>query len=247
MSGIIEILLKVAPLITVAFVLIKFNITSTNKTVIDILLTPKNNRDWDDFLEIISVSLILVLTIVIPSIFFDYSKMSAMSQYIFITIDIGLIIITGIFLVVSWLLSLFGVLLRSKLVNFVIITSLALILFLSFFSSALNQKYLVNFFYTKQYSNLLVIIGSIFIFFTLLFYIYRFIYKSFNKPISPTYKIEKIPVNLVEEELKNLYFIYMFDSERHIMTNYPVNRKSVTFPAYVYYPKENSLVKYKKD
>jgi hypothetical protein len=247
MSGIIEILLKVAPLITVILVLIRFNITTTNKTVIDILLTPKNTRDWEDFLESISISLILVLFLNIPSLFIDYSKVSYSLQNLLLNIDVLLLLITGFFLLVSWSLSLFGVLLKTKLINVVIFTNLALILLLSFFNSALNQKNLFNYFTTKQHSKLLIVFGVIFVFYLVIFYCYRFVYKLFNKPRIPAYKIEKIPVNIVEEELKDLYFIYMFDSERHILTNYPVDRKSVSLPVYVYYPKENSLVKYKKD
>lgn len=247
MSEIIEILLKVAPLITVILVLIRFNITTTNKTVIDSLLTPKNNRDWEDFLEIISVSLILVMTLNIPSLIFDYSKMPSIIQNILIILDIILVFISGGFLLACRVLSLFGFQTKAKLINFVLFTNFASLLLFSFSNTSLNQKYLVGFFDTKQFSKLLIIMGVLFVFYVSLFYMYRFLYKLFNRPQIPAYKIEKIPVTLVEEELKDLFFIYMFDSERHILSKFPVDRKSVTFPVYVYYPKENSLVKYNKD
>ncbi|MCY9658159.1 hypothetical protein P5G65_04670 [Paenibacillus chondroitinus] len=247
MSGIIEILLKVAPLITVAFVLIRFNITTTNKTVIDILLTPKNTSDWEDFLEIISVSLILVLTLNIPSLIFDSAEFSKFIQDLFILTNLGSFLLTGIVLLACWIISLFGVSIKKRLINIIIFTNFALILIFSFLNTVLNKAYILQLFNTKQNSKLLVAVGIVYIFYIFLFYIYRFLYRLFNGPRIPAYKIEKTPVNLVEEELKDLYFIYMFDGERHIMANYPVSRKSVTFPAYVYYPKENSLVKYTKD
>ncbi|MDR6880385.1 hypothetical protein [Bacillus sp. 3255] len=247
MSGIIEILLKVAPLITVILVLIRFNITTTNKSVIDILLTPKNNRDWDDFLEIISVSLILVFALNILNLIIDYSVISIVVQNWLIILDFTFLLVTSLFILGCWVFSLFGKRIQLKIINFVLFANLASLMLLSLLNTTLSQKYLVNLFVTKQYSNLLIILGALFVFYVFLFYIYRFLYRLFNGPRIPAYKIEKIPVILIEEELKDLFFIYMFDSERHILSKFPVDRKSVTFPVYVYYPKENSLVKYNKD
>ncbi|RTE08640.1 hypothetical protein [Paenibacillus whitsoniae] len=247
MSGIIEILLKVAPLITVVLVLIRFNITTTNKTLIDLLLTPKNNRDWDDFLEIISVSLILILTLNVSSLIVDYSKLSSTFKISLISIDGILFLISAFFLLVSWLLLLFRPQINIKLINFVFFTNFTSLLLFSFFNTALNQKYLISFYSGKQYSKLLIILGLFYVFYILIFYFYRLLYKAFNKPRVPAYKIEKIPVNQVEELLKELFFIYLLDSERHILSKFPVDRKKITLPVYVYYPKDNSLVEFKKD
>ncbi|MGG1554577.1 hypothetical protein [Paenibacillus ferrarius] len=247
MPGIIEILLKIAPLITVVLVLIRFNITTTNKTLIDLLLTPKNNRDWDDFLEIISVSLVLVFALNILNLIIDYSLVTNAIQNWLILLNFILLIVTSLFILVCWIFSLFGKRIQLKIINIALFTNLGSIMFLSLINTTLNRKYLIDLVDTKQNSKLLIILGVLFGFYVTLFYIFRILFKAFNKPRVHAYKIEKIPVNHVEELLKELFFIYLLDSERHILSKYPVNRKDVTLPVYVYYPKENSLVKFKKD
>ncbi|MCR8643406.1 hypothetical protein NV379_12160 [Paenibacillus sp. N1-5-1-14] len=248
MTGIIEILLKILPLITVIIVIIRIHLTITNKNEIDYLLTPKSTGLWEDFLDIIITTLILLFFIHVPSVTLKYSDLfSDFILNLLLIIDGIVILISGIIMLFYVVINYFKKIKKTRFINIVNFTILTGFLILSFCITNIKASYLLNLYKEKQYTLLLLIFSSIFIFYIILIYGLRGLYRLFNKPKLLSYKLEKIPANNIEEELKGLYLAYLFDSERHVMVSQPCDRKSIKLPAYVYYPKENSLVKYSRE
>ena len=79
--------------------------------------------------------------------------------------------------------------------------------------------------------------------FIMVYYMHKNIYKYFNGRKLIAYKVELVDIKL----LGSLYFIFALDNERHVFSNYPVEREKLKFPVYLHYPKEQLLYKYMKE
>ncbi len=71
------------------------------------------------------------------------------------------------------------------------------------------------------------------------------ILRYFKKPIKQQYKIEKITNDRIIEELERLYFLFMYDNERHILAK-ENDVKKIEKEFFVYHPKENVMIRYFK-
>lgn len=71
------------------------------------------------------------------------------------------------------------------------------------------------------------------------------ILRYFKKPIKQQYKIEKITNDRIIEELERLYFMFMYDNERHILAK-ENDVKKIEKEFFVYHAKENVMIKYFK-
>ncbi|MDP5276166.1 hypothetical protein [Chengkuizengella axinellae] len=235
------------PLLGIAIVVIRTITSVINKTVAEIILTPINKRSWEQFLEMIFICSTLIIFIHIP----NYSLDNPIYKFIDRTISpiiVLIVLITTLFLVIVYIVSIFSSI-HSKLkktTNIILVFNGLSVLVFTMLVSPITKndfllKYINNNLNTEIFLYLLVWIVAYYILLT----VYRNIFLYFNKINPKVYKILKIPDEETEKILAELYFVYTIDQERHILKEYPhSNRTKGSFPLYVYYPKENKLIKF---
>lgn len=240
----IDVIIKLIPLIAAIFAILRFIITTTNKSVVEILLTPNNKKNWEDFYELIIISLIVTAGISVPG-FIEFPFSYQVLDILFI-IDISMLFVTGITMIILWIISWFGdVSNRKKIIKSSVLGNFLLVLLLMALIFSAIEKEIDKLIADHKTSELLIIYIVCVLFVFSLFQIYKIVFKTLNKPKQNLYQIEAIESSMIIEELKSLKFEFMLDNERHVLRK-STSRHPLEFPIFIYYPKENKLIKYIK-
>jgi hypothetical protein len=239
MLGFIDVMIKIIPLIAAILAIVRFMISTINKSIIEIILTPNNKKYWEDFYELIVISLIVTAGIFVPG--FIKPPFSDRVSEVFILIVFTLIVVTGVSVLIFWILSWFKNISRKKMFEYSVLGNLlAVIIFMTLIFSALHKEII-----EYEISELMIMYILCALFVCILFHVYRSIYKTLNKSKKNIYQIEPISSSLMDEELKSLKFEFMLDDERHVLSK-SSTRSHLDFPIFIFYPKEYKLIKYIK-
>ncbi|MDQ0721913.1 hypothetical protein QF049_003174 [Paenibacillus sp. W4I10] len=234
-------MIKIMPLIVAAFAIARFMITTMNKSIIEIILTPNIKKHWEGFYELVVLSFIVTAGISVPG--FIKSPLSDQVINILFFIDLIIVFVTGItvfaLLIINIWKDISG---KKKLIDFIVLgnfISIVSLMALSFTLYKVMNQVLID----HQYSELLfVYMGCTFFIFSL-FQLYSIVYRTLTKPKKKIYQMESIESSKINEELKSLKFEFMLDDERHVLSGLSL-RSSLDLPLYIYYPKEEKLIKY---
>lgn len=90
----IDVMIKIMPLIVAAIAIARFMITTMNKSIIEIILTPNIKKHWEGFYELVVLSFIVTAGISVPG--FIKSPLSDQVINILFIIDLVIVIATGI-------------------------------------------------------------------------------------------------------------------------------------------------------
>jgi len=240
----IDVMIKIMPLIVAAIAISRFMITTMNKSIIEIILTPNIKKHWEGFYELVVLSFIVTAGISVPG--FVKSPLSDQVINILFIIDLVIVIATGITVLVMLIVNnwkdMSG---KKKLIdfsvlgNFISIVSLMALIFTVLYKE-MNQLLIDH-----QNSELLFVYMGCTFFVLSLFQLYSIVYRTLSKPKKKIYQIESIESSKINEELKFLKFEFMLDDERHVFSTLST-RSSFDLPLYIYYPKEEKLIKYFK-
>ena len=244
MSQTLEVLVQFVSILAIIIACVRFFIKIANRSIFEIILVSNNTRMWEDFVEILFAVLFLMLLQTIPVIFTDFRISNVVLGIItfidLVTFSISFIVlfIYGIFRFFSnWIKRFSRVVNIALSINMIsVFASCSLITFS--FKSEILQKVEKN-----EFSDLVLSYLLIYISYLLVLFLYRNVYLYFNGRKQVAYKVEISDINILD----SLYFIFALDNDRHVLTNYPVNRKKLSLPAYLYYPREKILYKYTKE
>ncbi|NDI37241.1 hypothetical protein [Chengkuizengella sediminis] len=235
------------PILGIILVLIRTITSVINKTVAEIILTPINKRVWDNFIDILFISCIIIGFIHIINYNIDSPIFKTIDKII-TPITVFTILISILILVVVFIISIFSTLhfrLR-KITNIILaINGISVLVFTVLIGMNTKNEYLTTNFYDNSNAKIFLYFIAWFIIYLTLLYTYISIFRYFNKINPKVYQILKISDDEIEKTLAELHFVYTIDHERHILKEYPhSNRTKNYFPFYVYYPKDNRLIKY---
>lgn len=243
MWDLVDVIIKITPLIAATFAIVKFIISTMNKSIIEIVLTPNQKKHWESFYELVVISFIVTAGVSVPG--FIEPLLSNQLIDIFLLIDLVLIIVTAVTVIILWIVSWFKDINGRRIIEFSVLGNfLSVLLLMALIFSALAKE-INKLIIEHKISDLLIIyiLGAFFVF--SLFQVYGLVYKYLNKPKKNIYQIEPIDSSKIGEELKSLKFEFMFDDERHVLSKLST-RSHLDFPIFIYYPKENKLIKYFK-
>lgn len=237
----IDVMIKIIPLIAAVLAIVRFIISTMNKSIIEIILTPNSKKHWEDFYELVVISLIVTAGVSVPG--FIESPFSNQVANIIFLVDLSLMIVTGITVIILWIVSWFKDISSKRVIEFSVLGNfLSVLLLMVLIFSALDKE--INKLIIEHDISELMIIYIICAFFVFsLFQLYRLVYKTLNKSKKIIYQIESIDPSLINEEIKNLKFEFMLDDERHVLSK-SSNRSYLDLPIFIYYPKEDKLIKY---
>jgi len=245
MDTTLEVIIKTASFIAIIATFVRMIISITNRSVLEIILISNTIRVWEEFVEILFVVLILLVSSSLPSLVADLVMTKQLLDLImlidFIIVGLSFLIIAG-----YWLIYLFTHRIKKciRVINISIFTNMLSLFITSGLVTNVFQSEIIKEIKNGSIIKVISIFGLIYIFYTVLFYFYRNTYQYFNgRRQVVSYKVEISDVSKVNE----LYFVFALDTERQIFTTYPVNKKGLILPAYVFYPKEQKLYKYYKE
>ncbi|WP_145149986.1 hypothetical protein [Paenibacillus xylanexedens] len=233
-------IVSILPAVTIIFYIIKWFIKSESRTLIDELLDLRITNLWDRFQSAIFLSAIMMAAIL--SIIFMFDK-PFISNNIFEWIWISLFIISLLFLLTFWVRKLWKDA-PEKLLTGTIITfyfSLLLVPYIMIDSIKTILLSYINQYYLMTAAGILSLIFYNFIVLKMCLTILRY----FKKPDRQEFKIEKINSTRITEELESLYFLFMYDNERHILAK-ENDVKKIEKEFFVYHSKENVMIRYFK-
>ncbi|MEY8745677.1 hypothetical protein AB9M62_41250 [Bacillales bacterium AN1005] len=226
----------IVSIMTVFFLFIKTFIKTFNKTIIDYTMEVRNISLWEKFLEHILTSFVLVVLLLIPIFIVELSTFTA---YFIFYATVFIFLISGLIITIYLIRFMFKGF-HSKVLNVFVFINFISVIFMPFqVIKTLNMDALYKLLSNYIVSFLVLSVLVTYIAFTL--DIYPKLFKYFNKKESKKLKIKVIadPSN----ELETLHFHYMLDSERHVLSE---SRKleKINDSFFIYYPKENVLLKY---
>ncbi|MNW44362.1 hypothetical protein D3C74_215930 [compost metagenome] len=237
-----EIIEKLPTLITVVgtiIVWVRLFIRTSNKTIVDMVVEPRNMNMWDKFIEIILLSSIMVIMFLLPMF------MSEINPRIFdviMMVDIILYFITLIIILIYWVCSWFKQV-KGKVLNISIFTNYLLTFCMPLILICYNKSKVLNG-VKENYIYGFIAFLALVAFHCILITFYPSVLRYFNKPEIKMYKLERIQTP--HDILQGLYLLYMLDNERHVLSENSNIAKIGDGDFYIYYPKENALIKYFK-
>lgn len=230
----------------------------SKKTELEIILTPKLRRIWEELIELIGLTFIVALTLCSFS-FMDMNQTVANHIKGFFDWDIVIFFTTFVLLVISWVASeIVGLLKDSKKPTIKkggkVSKSVTILILINYLSIAAMFFLMISYFkhhlivqYTSR--NYFYLVGPCIIIYLIIFIqfqVYGYLYRLFNYIKLAKYKMEKLEESTIEEHLNQLFFIFPIDDNRYVLSEKPYTKKELKLPAYVYYPKENLLFRYIK-
>jgi hypothetical protein len=219
---------------------IRLFIRTTNKTIVDMIVESRSVKLWDEFLELVLLSSVLVIMLLVPVFYMD---MPLIILTILLIVNLLFFFLSLLIVVGYWIFSFFKPV-KGKFLTICIITNYILLFIMPFILLKGEKEQLIGKI-TGNYIYAVIIAIALVAFHCLLLQMYPSILRSFNKPEIKKYQVERIvePAN----ELGRLYFLYMLDNERHVMSESANLKKISERPFYIYFPKENALIKYFKN
>lgn len=243
MWDLVDVIIKITPLIAAVLAIVKFIISTINKSIIEIVLTPNPKKHWEGFYELVVISLIVTAGVSAPG----FAEPPLSNQVIdkFFIIDLILIAVTVVTVIILLIMRFFKDINGRMIIKFSVVGNfLSVLLFMALIFSALAKE-INKLIIEHKISDLLIIYILCAVFIFSLFQLYGLVYKYLNKPKKNIYQIEPIDSSNIGEELKSLKFEFMLDDERHVLSKLST-RSHLDFPIFIYYPKENKLIKYFK-
>ncbi|MGM1023702.1 MAG: hypothetical protein ACQEXV_24975 [Bacillota bacterium] len=225
--------------VTAAFLFIKLFIKTSKKTLVDNAIEVRSINLWEKFLEHILISFVIVVLLLTPVVTADISIFGL--ELIFI--GTFLIFLISALIIIIYFIRFLCKGFKSKILNASILINFITIIFLPFqglkiiinvdLLNKLSSDYIITFF-------VIVLLVS---YIALVLAAYPKLFRFFNKKEHKLLKIEIISNQI--EKLQTLNFHYMIDSERHVLSEHN-NIEKINDSFYIYYPKENVLIKYFK-
>lgn len=244
MNQILEVLVKLLSLLAILISIIRLFISIHNRSVLEIILTSNSTRKWEEIVEILLAVFFLAISLNLPVIISDLVINENVLGYLVI-IDLFVFVISlsiiMLYMVTYWITH--RIKKFVKIVNIAIFANMISVFFSSSLGTILLKSNIVQLIKNNNYLELILIFLTIYIFFVSIFYLSRNAYVTFNGIKQVAYKVKLIDTNI----LNTLYFVFALDNDRHVFSNYPMNRTKISLPAYVYYPKEKVLYKYFKE
>lgn len=242
MENIPEITTTIIALISAAMIIAKPMVSISNKTEVELILTPNQTRRWEHFLDHVLISLVLTMLIVLGTILCKLPLQSRLLNWISIAqiiITPGLIVIIGITKGVMKLIRI-----KPKQDGFLakLIMSGYIFIFLFGFHLTLHNRSMLREKVIHFDYKFLAIVLFIIYFYSLIFsFLTLLIYRSFINPPPPKYKVIKFDALTIADELNKLYFIFALDQDTQVFSRFPTTRAEMKLPAYLFYPKECTL------
>ncbi|NMI06503.1 hypothetical protein HF638_21190 [Paenibacillus sp. SZ31] len=230
----------IVPLITSIYYIVKWFIKSESRTLIDELLDLRVINLWDRFQSTIFLSSIMMMAIMLIIFLFD---IHIISNIFFILFWLGLSIFCFLTLLYFWLKSIFRGVGNRYLTN-IILTSYLVVLVIPYVYLDSVKQIIPNYINQNYLMTVAILMSLIFYNFIVL-KMWLSILRYFKKPIKQQYKIEKITNDRIIEELERLYFMFMYDNERHILAK-ENDVKKIEKEFFVYHAKENVMIRYFK-
>ncbi len=194
---------------------------------------------WDKFIEVVLLSSLLVLFLLIPIIVPDYSP--AILNILMI-VDLVLFFVSSVVIVIFWFLSLFKRV-KGRILSFTVVSHYLLVFLMPFILLLLNREHVLREVKENYLYALFAFFGLV-VFHSMLISFYPAVLRYFNKPEIKKYRLERI--HQPSDILGNLFLLYMLDNERHVLSENSNLNKIGNGPFYIYFPKENALIKYFK-
>lgn len=203
------------------------------------VIEPRNVSMWDQFIEVVLLSSLLVLFLLIPLIVPDYSPTLL---NILMLVDLVLFFVSFVVILIYCFFSLFKRV-KGRILFFTVVSNYLLVFLMPFILLLLNREQVLRELKENYLYGLFAFFGLV-IFHCMLIWFYPSVLRYFNKPEIKKYQLERI--QQPSDILGNLYLLYMLDNERHVLSeNYTID-KIGNQPFYIYFPKENALIKYFK-
>ncbi|MDT0124341.1 hypothetical protein Q9R46_16905 [Paenibacillus sp. RRE4] len=231
-------LLSIIPALTIILYIIKWFIKSESRSLIDELLDLRIANLWDRFQSAIFLSTIMMAAILSTIFMFDKPFIS---NIIFQWIWVSFFVFCLLLILVFWIRTFWKAMNKKFLTGIIVTFYLSLLLVPYVVIDSIKVMILS---YINQY--FVITVGMIF---SLIFYnfivlkICLSILHYFMKPDRKQYKLEKISSDSITQELEKLYFLFMYDNERHILAKVN-NVKKIENEFFVYHPKENVMIRY---
>lgn len=235
----LEVIIKILSILGIVVAFARLFIIITNRSIVEIILISNRTRMWEDFLEVIFVVLILIFSLTIPVIFVDINNLLL---GIVLLMDLVAFVVSAILLIMCCIVHFFKPISKRniKIINVAIFINMSAIFVSCPIWTAVYKSELLNKISGNHYIQLIYIYLSLFIIFLATFYFYRKMYVYFNGKKLTFYKVELVDINI----LNSLFYIFSLDNDRQIFTPRPADRKNLSLPIYVFYPKEKILYKY---
>ncbi|GIP33505.1 hypothetical protein [Paenibacillus sp. J2TS4] len=252
MEGILEgiKILSALPAITAIIGIIKFFNRVLNRNELENHVTEYDKKTWESFGEVLIICILLVLGVNVPVLLLDtnnplFSKLAGILFFISFPVLIITTVTTGLISLYFNIVKFFKKEFLNNLMH-VIIPKIPYPLLFSLMLT--NVSYSILHLPEKVTSDFLVgYITVIYIIYTALILLSINTLKYIAKPSIAAVKVEAIHDALIEKVLTKLCFIYALDNERHVMSHVTVKKNELVLPAYIYYPKENRLIKYYRE
>ncbi|SHE15185.1 Uncharacterised protein [Chlamydia abortus] len=245
MVDILVSVISLLPVVTVFIGVIKFINRVLNRNELEKYITMYDKITWENNAEILLACLFMVLGVNIPVLVFDISVPAKLAEVIFICSSMLLLITVILIGLIGLPFEKFKFINQNKIIHD-IIPKIPFTLLLTLILA--NVSYSILHLPEKVTSNFLVgYITVIYIIYTALIFVSLNTLNFIAKPSISAIKVEAIPDALIENVLTKLCFIYALDNERHVMSHVPVKKDELVLPAYIYYPKENRLIKYYRE
>jgi len=237
-----EIIEKLPALITVVgtiIVWVRLFIRTSNKTIVDMVVEPRNVNMWDKFIEIILLSSLLVIMFLLPMFI---SEINPKIFDVIMMVDIILFLITLTIILICWVCSWFKPV-KGRFLTISIVTNYLLVFLMPLILICYNRNKVLNG-VEENYIYGFIAFLALVVFHCILITFYPLILRYFNKPEIKRYKLERIQTP--HDILQGLYLLYMLDNERHVLSENSNIAKIGDGDFYIYYPKEDALIKYFK-
>ncbi|MDF2926641.1 MAG: hypothetical protein K0R57_5555 [Paenibacillaceae bacterium] len=246
MPDFVELVIKIFTILGSLGLFSKLFVTISNKTDVEILFTPNHSRRWDNlidatFFSVIMIGLFAAITFVI--------KLPIHIRWVLEigrnVLPIGVLILWAFLLISKVVISLRHYKPKNNgLLANVIWLNMFLFYFMLFYLTAMLRSLFRNQIMKAEYTLITLYLLVIFALILGSWYAFIALYKFIIRPTPLRYRVEPIAAANINEELKNLYFIFALDSESHVLSRFPTTRAKMKLPAYIHYPKENALYCY---
>jgi hypothetical protein len=239
MQEIIEKLPAIITIVGTVIVWIRLFMRTSNKTIVDMVVEPRNTSMWDKFIEIVLLSSLLVLTFLIPMLVPDFTPMAL---NILMVIDLILFFASFIVILIYWVCSWFKQV-KGKILTLSVVSNYLLAFLMPFILLLLTRDQAIKELKENYLYGFIAFFGLV-IFHCILITFYPSVLRYFHKPEIKKYQLERI--QSPHDILQSLYLLYMIDNERHVLSENPSINKIGDGPFFIYFPKENALIKYYK-
>lgn len=226
----------------------KFSNKIFNRNELERHIVQYDKKKWEDFGEILLICLFLVLGVNAFVILPEFPFLAKVAIVLLPYSSWGLIITVLVVGLISLYYQIPKFIRKDFLSRFVYVLTSKMPFILLFFVIITNAAYsalLSNVDEVVPLETWLIYLTTVYIMYVAMILISLSNLKYIATPSSAAIKVQVI--SSPEKKLKDLCFIYSMDNERHVMSYVPVKKNKLVLPAYIYFPKENRLIKYYRE